>query len=106
MVRQISRSCDLYTAKLVKATGTPAGLGNQVEVAWSTLACRLGSIPTARGANPEPEGAAASKGFDNNLPPSARGMKRERGNRGCPASPPPGRLTSLQVSGRHGAEAP
>lgn len=80
MVRQLSRSCDLYTAKTAKATGTPSGFSSWVEIAQQTLFGQLSSIPTANGANSESEGAAAPKGFDNNLPPSVRGMKRERGN--------------------------
>lgn len=72
MVRQISRSCGLYTAKVAKATDTPAGSST-----WDGLPprehliSRLGSIPTTPGTNPGPEGAAASKGSDSNLNPSA-----------------------------------
>lgn len=86
-VRQISRSCDLYTAKLVKASDTPAGFSKQGEVSCQTLRNRLISIPMALGAKSESEGAAASKGFDNNLTPSARGTKCERGNCDVLASP-------------------
>jgi hypothetical protein len=74
MVRPISQNRDLYTAKMVKATDTPSGFST-----WDTksprerIASQLGSIPTALGTNPEPEGAAAPKGFDDNLNPSARG---------------------------------
>ena len=85
MVRQISQSCDLYTAKTAKAIDTLSGFSNRVEIALPTLLGRLSSIPTAKGTNSESEGAAASKGFDSNLPPSVRGIKRERGNCGDPA---------------------
>ena len=85
MVRQISRSCDLYTAKTAKAIDTLSGFSNRVEVALQTPLGRLSSIPTAKGTNSESEGAAASKGFNSNLPPSVRGIKRERGNCDDPA---------------------
>lgn len=37
MVRQISRSRGLYTAKVAKAAGTPSGFSTWVEVAQGTL---------------------------------------------------------------------
>jgi len=87
MVSQTRRSCGLYTAKVVKATDTPSGSSTWGEVAQGTLTDRLGSIPTVAGANPGPEDAAASKGLDRDLNPSAGGIRRERGNRSIPATP-------------------
>jgi len=72
MVRQKSRSRDLYTAKMAKATETPSGFSTwKQKSSKERLRSRLGSNPTAIGANPEPEGAAASKGFDGDLSLSA-----------------------------------
>jgi len=86
-VSQLRRNCDLYTAKMAKATDTPSESciwkGNRPENATY----RLCSNPTAIGANTGFEDAAASKGFDSNLPPSVQGTIRERGNRSIPASP-------------------
>jgi hypothetical protein len=66
---------------MAKATDTPSESciwkGNRPENATY----RLCSNPTAIGANTGFEDAAASKGFDSNLPPSVQGTIRERGNR-------------------------
>lgn len=86
-VSQSRRNCDLYTAKIVKATDTLSESciweGNRPENATY----RQCSTPTAAGANTGFEDAAASKGFDSNLPPSAQGTIRERGNRSISATP-------------------
>jgi hypothetical protein len=72
MVRQISQSRDLYTAKMVKATDTPSGFSTwEHKSPGERFRSRLCSIPTTIGASTEPEDAAASKGFDGNLSPSA-----------------------------------
>ena len=67
MVRPSSRNCGLYTAKIAKAAETLSGFSTWKEIVQETLVYRPGSIPTIKGTNPEPEGAAASKGLDSNL---------------------------------------
>jgi hypothetical protein len=107
MVRQISQSRGLYTAKVVKATDTPSGFSTwEQKSPGERLTYRLCSIPTTIGTNTESEGAAASKGLDGNLSPSAGGTYRERGNCCDPASPRKWRLTWLRVNGHSRAEAP
>ena len=68
MVRQISQSRGLYTAKVVKATDTPPGFSTwEQKSPGERFTSRLCSIPTTLGANSEPEGAAAPKGPDGDL---------------------------------------
>jgi hypothetical protein len=107
MVRQISQSRGLYTAKVVKATDTPSGFSTwEQKSPGERFRSQLCSIPTTKGTNTGPEDAAASKGLDGNLSPSVGGTDRERGNCCDPASPRKWRLTSLQVNGHSRAEAP
>jgi hypothetical protein len=71
MVRQISQSRGLYTAKVAKATDTPPGSSTgEQKSPRERLSCRQCSIPTTAGTNTGPEGAAAPKGLDGNLNPS------------------------------------
>lgn len=79
-VSQIRRNCDLYTAKMVKATDTPSESCIWERSRPENAIGQQCSNPTAIGENTGFEDAAASKGFDSNLPSSARGIIRERGN--------------------------